>query len=55
MFTDNGNLIADATEEFSSLDKARDVAFEVANEYELSVSVCRGLPLSENTVEIIEG
>jgi hypothetical protein len=39
--------------EFTSLEKARDCAWEFALELGESIAICRGLPLSQNIVEVL--
>lgn len=53
MFTDNGCLVDGLT--YTDLDVARDVAFNVSDELELSVSICEEFGISNNVIEIIEG
>jgi hypothetical protein len=53
MFTDNGCLVDGLT--YTDLDIARDVAFNVSDELELSVSICEEFGISNNVIEIIEG
>lgn len=48
-----GTVLED--EEFTSIDRARDIAFEIAQELGLDVSIRENFGAASNVVEVVEG
>jgi len=51
MFSDNGTLVDG--EEYTDLDQARDIAFEISAETYRRIAICEFFGISENVIETV--